>query len=199
MKHSSLRSKVGQYCALLLLFIMLTSCAASVRNLNVEPVKSSTNTKKIPLKVKLVLNKEFRNFNPTMYYTGQGDVKVHFAEPLIVNTKYTVSEIFETVVIDDNSQYTEHETYQGVLEPKVVLTSWNRPKWANNDMESAIFLEWSFTDKAGNLIWVDTVKGFGSARIYKREESLNLAIRDLFTKSYERIYNAYEIRRFVSK
>ena len=199
MKQSYLHSKVGHHLAFLLLIFLLASCGQSTRNLSVEPVKSSTGASKIPLKVKLVLGKEFRNFKPAMYYIGSGDFIVPLAEPLLINTKSTVSEIFETVIIDDNSQNIDNETYQAILEPKAVLASWNRPKYANNDMQSAIFLEWSFADKTGKLIWVDTVKGFGVARITKKADSLNLAVKDLFTKSYERIYNAYEIRRFTSK
>lgn len=192
------RFSIENKMVFLFMVLLLTSCAPTIDDIKVDPIEGYATRSKISLRINLLLSEEFRNYNPTMFLSGQGDINVKLAEPLVVNTKKLVSDIFEAVTISDGLQQESQQDIQIILEPKVVLTSWNRPRYAPEDMETAIFLEWSFHDKDGKLIWVDTVKGFGVSALTRTKEQVNMALEDLFKESYERIYNAYEIQRFAS-
>ena len=99
MKYSKFHPQVGQYFTYLLVIFFLSGCAPTIDNIKVEPVESYPAGNKIPLQVKLIITDEFRNYNPTLFRYGEGDVSIKLAEPFTTNTKKIDSEIFLKVII----------------------------------------------------------------------------------------------------
>ncbi len=175
----------------ILLSFVLVACTT------IEPPKEVVSGYKysntIPLTIGLVLNDRLRQAK----WDKDAAFIVPLGESLSKNSEALLRKLFTNVVIGNNKTDFNSGAVDLVVIPTMVSTEMTLPAWSFGKGTFTIFLEWKFLDKNGELIWVDTVQGYGEGSVWNTHGRVKGAIDNLFMNSHEAISNAQEIRDFV--
>ncbi len=182
---------------LVLITTGLYGCVGGELNVKVAPVDFQE-TKKLDMKVLLVIDDEFKNAK----WVDEPDAAgweahvVHLGGNFVTNTENLAKTIFSNVVVVDSIEQATKAEGDVILKPSMISVKKNRPLWAWNDSTMIVVLEWSLTDQEKTPIWITSIKGEGSAGITDDKERLKLLVDDLFTKSYAEISSSPEINNY---
>lgn len=186
---------------LCLIFILLTAngligCAGGVLNVVVSPA-SYDPVEKINLKTMLYLDEDYQNAKWETEPMGWEPNVIMLGENFTNNTKNLANNVFSSVVVVNSESEISKGKGDVILKPKVKSSKQNRPLWKWHDSTLTVIVEWTLKDTEGNLIWIDTIKGEGVAKLMQDEERLQDLIYDLFEKSYKSMSSSPEIRDYA--
>lgn len=129
---------------------------------------------------------------------------IPLGENLTHNAETMVRAAFSDVAVQTEPYGTMSPTMDASLEPKFVMVEQTMGVMAFSDSVLSVVIEWVMKDPNGNLIWVDSVKGNGTANTgniftansnaLKRVERM---LNELFLNSYRAILSSQEIQNFL--
>ena len=160
-----------------------------------EVVSGYKHSNTVPLTIGLVLNDRLRKAKWDKKHT----FIVPLGESLSKNSEALLRKLFTNVVTGKNKTDFNPGAVDLVVIPTMVSTEMTLPAWSFGKGTFTIFLEWKFLDKNRELVWVDTVQGYGEGNVWNTHGRVKGAIDNLFMNSHETISNAQEIRDLVKK
>ncbi len=136
---------------------------------------------------------------------GLGDTfKMPLGKNLCFNAESMFKKAFTKVITThDNSTIVTNDADMAV-EAKLISFDFAFGMTVFHEAKQVINVEWTMTDPGGNIIWVDTIQGVGTASTggiisYKNDAKKNAykLTTDLYKKTYEAIIESREIQNYV--
>ena len=175
---------------------MVAGCAFIFTTYEVptEPI-SFADERRIEKRVLLVLTPDLEAANHVLE-TGGWRQTCPIGEPIAMNAEALARAIFADVQVHRGSAATaESGGFDAILEPSVTHSSRNRPPTIFGDQTLAATLKWTLTAPSGELLWVESVNGKGTAKLAEGEDQIELLMDDLFRSSYRAFRSSAEIGR----
>lgn len=169
----------------------------------IKPVADHPANERLDLRVHLhfdddFLNAEWRTKSDRTYILPVGQI-------LKENTQLLAQSLFREVVVTQGDQERPVDPVDATLIPRVVSVDRSLTVFAFGEAHTVITVEWPLASATGELVWVATIQGKGTAmngnlfslrnQVRKQVQG---AINDLFAKSYAAISGSQEIKTFVS-
>ena len=112
--------------------------------------------------------------------------------------------VFSNVDVAENGVF--KKTVDVIIKPKISnVTVFYRTGVIPAKVDSVILLEWNITDRDGNILYTNTTQGDGvDQRTYgmadvRYRASMQMALDDLFHKSYREMLASPELRHVADK
>ena len=179
------------------LTLMLTSCTHVIKTPKTA-FEGYPPIEKIHLKIALNLTEEFRT---AKWEGGVGDplqdprtYVIFIGESLAENVPVLARHTFMEVVATNNGSL-PMSSVDALLTPKLVYinrTYFGKPV-------TSIKLEWSLSDSAGNVLWVDTITGEGTGNPNWAQAALKTALEQVLLKSQRAMLGSQVILKYVAK
>jgi len=182
------------------LILFLLSGRATHSGEKIFKQQDYTTADKYILDVNLKIPDELRNYSVVLPSGGAlvSDFKFDLGQDISENIEKVVRSSFNNVKINSDDEKLKN-AFDATIDVQVVLISWTRPMYANQDVETVMFFEWTLANSEGDPIWIRTVKGVGTSTLWDREPSVYRALEDVFRNSFKEITNSYEIKMFAQK
>ena len=196
-----------------LVLLVVAACTANTACTHVYKVDGVAydgyrDIEKRNLDVELRLTDEFSNYTWEMKRMGD-TFQMPLGQALCRNAEALCEALFDDVTVRrvTATEPSGLSAADGALTPAVSVVERAMGGWAFGKMTTVIGVEWTMTDRDGNLVWVQTIQGSGAANTGNMfthhgnaRKQAERAIEDLFTKTYEAIaaspdINAMEARR----
>ena len=188
--------------AIFLLLSVLSACT-HIYKPPMELVSGYEQANTIPLKAGLVLNDELHTAKWERKMLGD-TFRIPLGDSLAKNSEALVRKLFADVVIGKSTIDFNLENIDVIVIPTMVSVEKASGPMAWSPSVLTIFLEWKFQDNDSRLVWVDTIKGEGTAvagNIFTHKTTaqirIKMALDALFKNSHEAISNAQEIKDLV--
>jgi hypothetical protein len=181
--------------------IVLASSCTHVYRVPEEPVMGYPSSEQIDLSVELRVTEDLEAAK--WERKSMGDTwRMPIGVALVQNSKALATTIFTQAVCSDSASGSP--PVDAVLTPRAVSIERSLGATAFGQSILTVVLEWKFEDPAGNLVWVDTVKGTAKTKqgnVFtdkkKAQEQIQLMLQDLFAKSFQAISTSTEIRKYA--
>jgi len=188
--------KVRAIKLILLLFVVINLGCTSTYRIPDVVANNYPDSFVYDAKVGIAITQDFKD-SKYVQTTGGTEETIYFGSTLVKNTKYMLGRVFK--VAQTYSSANNRTDFDLIATPKMV--------WFNHIMDSEIVatiaVEWEFTDKNNNLVWVETIIGEGHSPHSPFKSTVDrryaMMINDLYTKSYLTISNSPEINNYFSK
>jgi hypothetical protein len=169
-----------------------------------ELVSGYTTDKEIDLNVGLQITDELRDAKWERKSMGDTFV-IPLGDSLTENSEELAKELFSSVTVGENIASFEAGNFDAILTPKLAAVDQTQAAWAFGDSTLTLFVEWEMRNSAGELVWIDTVKGEGVSHTgnvftHKGEATKRIkqAIDTLFLESHDVISTSAEVRAFAA-
>lgn len=180
------------------------SACTTVLDHPVKAVQGYAPAQRIDMKVALVLSDELRQARWERSAGGE-TVVLPFGEHLATNSENVARALFSGVTVQTSPGPVPPEA-AGLLVPRMVFIEQSFGIWVWDDANITMGLEWTFKDRDGRVVWVDTVKGTGTnatGNLFtsrtRMTERAGLVIEDVFRKSFDAIAGARALRDFAAR
>jgi hypothetical protein len=180
-----------------LALLIAASCAApGPKDLHLRTLTLYPESTRIPSDAVLHLGRAFCESYPS-------ENGIELGPSVCENARAVISRVFTRAFHDkDGSNYHFKALH---VSPTLVYFSQTPMGSAWKEVQTSIALEWRVTDATGRLIWLQTIAGQSEVATgtafeieTKMAEQVQLAMDDLFTKSYNALHASPEIRSAVA-
>ena len=186
---------------LLFSILFLSACGGFGGRYKIEtmPLEEFSDSKKIPLDVKLVLDPVLCNY---VYVSSRQGAKraYELGDALCSSTKKLFATLFNNVtVVSSNNDNTE-ANFNAIVTPKVVDTSVLVRPGAPPNFEATIIYECSMVDVNGRIIFLRTVKENNVLKQYGYDSYgtvMQEAANELFIRLGNELVQSPEIKKFA--
>lgn len=194
-------------CPLLCIIIIMTSLTGCgfTHKISAKPFEELSSKEKIPLHVELLLSPDFCDYK----FTRQRGLDWHvfpLGEAFCNGSKILANAAFTEVSVASGEAIPSGNRIDAKLIPKLVSVNHFMPMVAWQIQEAVIIIEWKLVDINGKMIWVDTVQGKGRNKLgpaltglRNNQETMQMAVDDLFLNSLNSIMSSQEVRRYATK
>lgn len=186
--------------------IMISSAGCGfTHKISAKPFEKVLGKEKIPLHVVLLLSPDFCDYTFTRQRLGDWHV-YPLGEAFCNGSKMLANAAFTEVSMTLETTIPPGHRIDAKLIPKLVSVNHFMPMWAWQIQEAVIIIEWKLVDINGKMIWVDTVQGKGRNKLgttftglRNNQETMQMAVDDLFLKSLNSVMSSREIKRYASQ
>lgn len=186
------------------LVTILSGCTHiyDVPNINLSGISTSNS---YPLTVELFITNDFANAKWEKHSMGDTFL-IPLGESFVNNSTSIAQSLFKKVIVTKEGKGSSNAQADCTLTPQVVSIDQAEAGWATAKATITAIIEWTLTDKNGEIIWADTFEGQGKGTVgnafsYERRlgERLTTLQETLFRNSYHAMASSPEIKAFAAK
>jgi len=189
---------------LLVVFLFFVTGCTTSYNFSVSLGNVTPLTEKIPISVAIVLSSDFCSYSYSS--THQGNTNIFYIGKTFCDYSETMAQqIFSRVTVFSNKKEPIEQNVDAIITPKIVDSSvFYRTGAIPVKVNSIIVIEWTVTDKRGEILHIAAIEGngldertFGGATV-RYQNSMQKALDDLFNKTYSEFVSSTQIRQFAT-